>query len=157
MERLLRLTVLITTAIITLLVCTMPVLAGDGADVDHDNWLNKSTNTYTYPWGTITIETVDKGVWHSVSTPSGNYKYNYKGVFKYNATVEYTGGGTESYYEKEGYKYSFLVKPGGVHLDKVSYQWEIDDPWGTYWEIWKFQWVNGKVVRDLYDSGYTPK
>ncbi|MFC2002055.1 hypothetical protein ACFLUZ_06115 [Chloroflexota bacterium] len=157
MKRLLRLIALIVTAIITLLVCTVPVLAGNGADVDHDNWNKKYTNTYLFPWGTITEEIVDKGVWHRVSTPSGNDKYYFKGIEEVTTTFDYGGGNTESYYFKEGYKNSFLVKPGGVHLDKLSYQLEFDDPWGTYWEIWKYQWVNGKVVKYLDNSGYTPK
>ena len=142
---------------ISLLVFTMPVAAGNGADVVHDSWNNPSHFSHTYWWGTWTWDIIDKGVSTTVMTPSGNYKVNAKGVFEYTETFEYIGGGTDTYSWSVNYKDSLLLKDGEEHLVKTRGEyWDSMSPYGTYWETWSYQFVNGKIVKNLSDWGFIP-
>ena len=157
MKRLLRFALAAAVVIVSLTVFAAPVAAGSGAEVNHDNWKHAGHDVYEFPEVTITVDWEDRGVWNAVMTPSGNWKVNIKVSYTETATYEWADGTVEFFaFDGEG-KNSLLVKDGEIHLDKYCGGYQEETPYGTHWWFWKYQWVNGKLIRNLEDSGYIPK
>ena len=133
-------------SIVTVLMLGFGQTAFAGADVYHDNY--SAGDCYDY--GTIMYCWETKGLWHTVTTPSGNTNYMYKGDYTEGYYDSVTGD--EIWYNYDSsYKNRVLIKNGEIHVQSYSYDTEYCYYGYSYGYNYDFHFANGNVTKDIYE------